>query len=222
LEQSWLVMWPFTSRKSRHQGPSRWSSRVLSYAQRWVPSPKPAEMIKRKLEKLGVKVILNDRVKTGEDGKMTLESNGEEIKADAVVMTIGNKPINSFIQESSWLDEKGWVQVDEFFRVKGAGGKVFAVGDCSNLLMNAAAKVLANGDVLGKNIKATLDAISAGKDLDNVPMKKHVNPGDQIATTIGPKDGVAKIGSMHTQFMLPWFKNSTMFFFKIKGDLGLK
>lgn len=183
--------------------------------------PKPAGMIKSKLEKLGVRIILNDRVKTGEDGKMTLQSNEEDIKADAVVMTIGNKPINSFIQEPSWLDEKGWVQSDEFFRVKGAGGKVFALGDCSNLLQNSAVKIIANAAVLGKNIKATMDAISAGKDLDSVPMGKYVDSSEPIVATIGPKDGVAKIGSTHTQYMLPRFKNYTMFFFKIKSDLGL-
>jgi NADH dehydrogenase FAD-containing subunit len=183
-------------------------------------SVKAASMVQRKLEKLGVKVFLNDKA-SEKDGKMVLEKSGDVIAADEVVTTTGAQPLNQFM-DSTLLNDKGWVEVDDYFRVKGTQGKIFSIGDCCTLLPNSGSQVLGNVPVLGKNIKTVLDAIQAGKSLDELKMKKHVYSPEVYVNTVGPKDGVVYTSMCFTQFLLPSFKNKTFFFFKAKGDLGLK
>jgi NADH dehydrogenase FAD-containing subunit len=179
-----------------------------------------AAMVQRKLEKLGVTVVLSDKA-SEKDGKMVLEKSGKVVAADEVVLTIGAQPLNQFM-DSTLLNDKGWVEVDDYFRVKGTHGKIFSIGDCCTLLPNSGSQVLGNVPVLGKNIKAVLDAIQAGKSLEEVKLKKHVHGPEVFVNTVGPKDGVAVTPLFFTQYMLPSFKNKTFLFFKVKGDLGLK
>jgi NADH dehydrogenase FAD-containing subunit len=183
-------------------------------------SVKAAAMIKRKIEKLGVTVVLGDKA-SEKNGQMVLEKSGEVVAADEIVMTNGIQPLNQFM-DSSLLNGKGWVEVDDFFRVKGTSGKIFSIGDCCTLLPNSGAQVLGNVPVLGKNIKTVLDAIQADKSLEEVKLKKHIHGPEVYVSTVGPKDGVAYTSMFFTQFVLPSFKNNTFFFFKAKGELGLK
>jgi hypothetical protein len=53
-------------------------------------------------------------------------------------------------------------------------------------------------------------------------MRKALEMSSVYVATIGKQTGVAMTPMCHTQFFLPWIKNSTMFLFKPKGDLGLK
>jgi hypothetical protein len=53
-------------------------------------------------------------------------------------------------------------------------------------------------------------------------MRKALASPEVYVTTVGPSTGVVLTPMCHTQFMLPWLKNSTTFLFKPKGDLGLK
>jgi apoptosis-inducing factor 2 len=183
-------------------------------------SKEAAAMAQSKLEALGVKVILNDRAEASH-GTMALKSTGEILEGiDEVVLTVGLSPINkSFIQEPTWLDDKGWIQVDEYLSVQGNGNdhkKFFALGDCCTYLPNAASQILNTiGQPLGKNIMAVLDGkLEALEKI--VPMSPAV-----YAATIGTETGVVMTPYFHTQYILPWIKNATMFLFKAKGDLGL-
>jgi NADH dehydrogenase FAD-containing subunit len=183
-------------------------------------SVKAAAMVQRKLEKLGVKIILGDKA-TEKDGKMVLQKSGEVVDADEVVTTTGAQPLNQFM-DSALLNDKGWVEVDDYFRVKGTHGKVFSIGDCCTLLPNSGSQVMGNVPVLGKNIKTVLDAIQAGTPLADLKLKAHVHSPEVYVNTVGPKDGVAYTSMCFTQFLLPTLKNKTFFFFKAKSDLGLK
>jgi NADH dehydrogenase FAD-containing subunit len=180
-----------------------------------------SKMTQKKLEKLGVKVILNEKV-VDKNGKYFLEKSGKEMTASQVIWTTGLKPLNSFV-DAKFLDKKGWLQVDDYFRVKGAENKLFSIGDCCDLLPNSGSQVLANLGTIGKNIKMVLDA-QEKNDTANMDknMRKALAAPEVIVATVGPSTGVALTPMCHTQFMLPWFKNSTMFLFKPKGDLGLK
>lgn len=120
------------------------------------------------------------------------------------------------------LNDKGWVEVDDYFRVKGTHGKIFSIGDCCTLLPNSGSQVLGNVPVLGKNIKTVLDSIQGGKSLAELKLKAHVHGPEVYVNTVGPKDGVAYTSMCFIQFLLPAFKNKTFFFFKAKADLGLK
>jgi NADH dehydrogenase FAD-containing subunit len=184
-------------------------------------TPNASKMTQTKLEKLGVKVILNEKV-VSKDNKYMLQKSGAEIKANQVIWTTGLKPLNSFLSEPKFLDKNGWLQVDDYFRVKGSNNKLFAIGDCCDLLPNSGNQVLANLGTIGKNIKSVMDAQEKASPNMEKGMRKALSAPEVIVTTIGPDTGVALTPLCHTQFMLPWFKNSTMFLFKPKGDLGLK
>ncbi|KAI2501640.1 Apoptosis-inducing factor [Fragilaria crotonensis] len=188
---------------------------------------KPAAMVQKKLEGLGVKVILNDKAVL-KDGKFVLLSTGEAIDAEEVIKTVGFMPINDFLKDSDLstsLDEKGFIKVDTFLRVEGTSGKIFAVGDCCNYLPNAASQIFSAAPTLAKNLKVTLDALAEHRLLTAESKLKKVvpvSPAPYLATT-GPKSGVVHVkGVFYTQYLLPWLKNSTMFFFKVKSELGFK
>ena len=183
-------------------------------------SVRAAAMAKAKLETLGVEVILNEKVVKNGD-KLVLQKSRKELDAKEVVWTTGLLPINSFM-DRKLLNKRGWIEVDDYFRVKGAQNKLFAIGDCCDLLPNAGNQILNNIGVIGKNIKAVLDSIESGKTLDlEKKMRKVLWNSEVYVATIGKGTGVAVVPGCYTQFFLPWFKNSTMFLSKPKGDLHL-
>jgi apoptosis-inducing factor 2 len=188
-------------------------------------SPAAAAMVKDKLEKMGVTVILNDKAKSDDKGKMVLEKAGTAIEANEVVMTTGLGSCNSFMNALSTdaLNDRGFVNTDDYFRVKGTDGKVFSIGDCCTTLPNSGSQILNNIKVLGNNIKITLDAVTAHQLKPELPGLKKFELGPEVyLATIGPNDGVMFYSSTFwTQYMLPWLKNSTMFFFRVKSELGL-
>ena len=185
-------------------------------------TPKAAAMAMRKLELLGVQVILNDRVKK-EGNRVILENAKKQIDAEQVVWATGFYACNSGFMDAKFLDRKGFIEVDEYFRVKGAENSLFALGDCCDLLPNSGSQVLGTMGIIGKNISAVLDAQQTGN-YENIEkkMRKVLVQPEVYITTLGKQTGVAQTPCCHTQFMLPWAKNSTMFLFKPKGDLGLK
>lgn len=184
-------------------------------------TPKASAMVKKKLEAMGVQVFLNDKVIKNQD-QLILQSSSMVLDADQVAWTTGITSCNSFL-DSSFLDRRGWIEVDEYFRVKGAEKSLFSLGDCCDLLPNAGSQILGTMGVIGKNIAVTLDAIQLGN-FDNVEkkMRRALAQPEIFVTTLGKQTGVAQTPCGHTQFVMPWLKNSSMFLFKPKGDLGLK
>ena len=161
-------------------------------------TPRAATMVKNKLENLGVKVILNDKA-IEHDDKWVLDSNGQELDASEVIKTTGifscaPQCIKSPQLKSKFLDKKGWIQVDDYFRVKGLEQKFFAIGDCCDLLPNAASQVVGNLATIGKNITVILDAIE-NDDVDLLQndveltkkMRKAIQSAEMYVTTIGNK-----------------------------------
>lgn len=189
-------------------------------------SPKAAIMTQKKLVKLGVTIILNERA-TENDGKLTLQTSGEPLESDEIIYTVGITPINSFLSErfADSLNESGWIETDEFFRFQGSSSKMmFCIGDCSTLLPNAGSQVLNNVQVIGKNLHATIAAIKDGNkaSLEDVKLiKAKPEPMKATVVTVGNKDGVFDSSLFHTQFVLPALKNKTMFLFRAKGELGI-
>lgn len=188
-------------------------------------SESAATMLQKKLEKIGVTIILNDKATKSADGKtMTLASSGKEIEAQEVVMTVGLDPINGFLKEgglASSLNEKGFIKTDKFLRIEGTDGKLFGLGDCCTHLPNAGTQILGVIPAVGSNLKVALDAIAEKCLLEEDKLKEIKVQPEAYLCSAGPKQGVFVMKDMfHTQYMLPWVKNSTMFLFKVKGDLG--
>ncbi|CAB9523657.1 Apoptosis-inducing factor homolog [Seminavis robusta] len=183
-------------------------------------SQKASKMVQKKLEKLGVKVILNDKADKKPNGTVVLKHSGDTLVADEVIYTTGLLPVNGFLEEcfEASLNQQGWIETDDCFRMKGEAN-MFCIGDCSTLLANAGNKYLNNMKVIGKNLIVTLDAIANGcmppKEARLVKAKEGL---DVAVVTVGNKEGVAWTPVGHSQFLLPSLKNKTMFF-HAKGQL---
>lgn len=165
-----------------------------------------ARMIEKKLKKLGVKVILNDKA-IDKSGKLVLASTGTELEADEVVKVVGLTAINKFVEIEGALTERGFLNTDEYFRVNGSDGKVFAFGDCCTTLDNAGRLLLDNGPSVAHNMISTHFGLVRDDNL-----KKADNGLKLVIATVGPEDGVFQNPWFHTQYAGPLFKNVTMMF----------
>lgn len=92
------------------------------------------------------------------------------------------------------------LKLDEYFRVRGSGVKLFAIGDCSTFLPNSGVQIMDNAAIIGKNIKATLSALT--KTPSVVPEEKDLVKGkasyQMTISTVGPNDGVFYTPSFYT------------------------
>lgn len=179
-------------------------------------------MAKQKLEKLGVKVILNERgvQETLQDGKsvVVLQGSQEVLEADEVAMVVGLRANNTFVNIDGACDDKGFLETDDYFRVTGSDGKVFGFGDCCTTLRNAAYLIMQNGGVVAHNVKAVLDN---NVDDEEKTLKKMDEGMVGGMVTIGPNDGVAQLPWFSTQYLLPRFKNYTMMIPSSKPLMGI-
>jgi NADH dehydrogenase FAD-containing subunit len=199
-----------------------------------------SKLCHKKLSKLGVDIILNDTVVVLPNKKKTtspmnkqqqqqqqqgpittfhLQKSNIEIQASSVIWTTGITSQNRQFLGKENLTKLGWIQVDDYFRIKG-NSKVFAFGDCCNLLPNTGSQILgSNTNILVHNIKTVLEC-----GVVTVPerkLRKALVQTENYIVTIGKKDGVALTPLVATGIGLPNLKNKNLFLNKIKKDLGL-
>jgi len=175
------------------------------------------EHVKTRLEKLGVKVILNDKV-IEQDGKCVLQSKPTEVlEADEVVYMVGFFAANDFVEIEGSKNDKGFLKTDDYLRVEGGEGRVFAYGDCCTTLPNAGNLLMRNKGFLAHNIKAALEGKTDVADMQKASASFHM-----YICTIGPEDGLVYTSWCATSWFIPPLKNSTMFLFVPKNELGLK
>ncbi|KAG7338535.1 FAD-dependent pyridine nucleotide-disulfide oxidoreductase [Nitzschia inconspicua] len=210
-----------------------------------------SNMVLKKLTKLGVNVILDDKVvpsknknKTGNNKKSKassssptttfhLQNSDQDISANQVIWTTGLTAQNHFMLDPKYLTKKGgWIKVNENFVLTHCdNGRLFAFGDCCDLLPNAGNQVLGAMPVIGHNLKVSVDSFMIGGENDgensstpankrNKLNKSMLQPELYIAT-IGKKDGVALTPFGATGLGLPRLKNKTQFLMKPKNALGL-
>ena len=107
------------------------------------------------LKSRGVKVITGKGVKeiVGKDGKVNkvLLSTGEELDADAVILSMGYIPNSKLAEESGIeLNKYGFIKTCEYMRVENCSSDIFAVGDCAE-----------KRDFLTRKLNATMLASTA-------------------------------------------------------------
>lgn len=183
-------------------------------------NPEASARIKEQLETRGATVLLNEKATDKGNGLVQLSSSGKTIEAETVVMATGISPASDFLKSgelASSLNEYGWIETDDFFRVKGGDGKIFAIGDCCTTLYNAGNQVLSNIAVIGANINASLVGSA-----DESKLKKFAEGPSVYAATTGTDQGVVDMGSFWTTWFFPWLKNTTMFYFRARMELGIK
>lgn len=178
-------------------------------------------MVKRQLEKCGIKIILNDKALAKDDGTYALQSSGEVIPAEIVIPTTGLTANNDFVDIEGCKTELGFLDTDDYFRVNNAGGKIFAIGDCCTTLPNAGSQVMQNVGPIGFNLFTTLQAVQKGEALAELKLQKFAASPHVKCVTTSLDTGVADLGCTYTQYMLPSIKQSTMFFFSPKQMMGM-
>ncbi|KAL1979452.1 hypothetical protein VTN96DRAFT_5939 [Rasamsonia emersonii] len=143
---------------------------LVSASERVLPMLKKSagKAAEKLLAKRDVKVITSRKVVEAvqNDQKWTVKlDNGETLTADAYIATTGVVPNNRFIP-AEYLNEDGWVEVDEYFRVKGKDEQqekqpIYAVGDITAYPIRTSLKVAEQTPVVVANLKA--DILGSGK-----------------------------------------------------------
>ena len=180
--------------------------------------------VERKLRELGVSLTLNRHAKKRDDGEWEAGDATEDMpKSHITVPCIGYSPRNQAMLNgdiSKPLDEKGWIETDDYFRVNGSEGRVFAFGDCCNTGEKTANSIFTNYSVLANNLRVTLECLAIGKspvELAESKLKKVKTPLNLTVLTLGPKDGIADTPLGAYQSLLPPMKNKHMFIARAKG-----
>ena len=101
-----------------------------------VVDPECAQVVTRKLEKNGVKLVMNAKAKgqkkTNDGYDVTIEINGKEevLKADKIIVTVGRRPNGDQTNLKAagiQVDERGFIKVDAQRRTNVPN--IFAIGD---------------------------------------------------------------------------------------------
>lgn len=117
-----------------------------------------SKFAEKELHKLKVKVVKGTRItdsKPTSNGKTELTlSNGETKTVDLYLPITGNLPNTEYVPKSL-LDDKGYVIVDDYLRVKGVEN-IWAVGDVSSLEPSQFVYVVKQVPALAKNLDLVL------------------------------------------------------------------
>lgn len=109
-----------------------------------VVDPECAQVVSRKLEKSGAKILLNAKAKSQKKTKdgyeVTIEINGKEevLKADKIIVTVGRRPNGDQLNLKAagvTVDERGFVKVDAQRRTNVK--HIFSIGDIAGQPMLA-------------------------------------------------------------------------------------
>lgn len=109
-----------------------------------VVEPECAQVVVRKLEKSGVKILINAKAKgqkkTKDGYDVTIEVNGKDevLKADKIIVTVGRRPNGDQMNLKAaevQMDERGFIKVDAQRRTNVS--HIFAIGDIAGQPMLA-------------------------------------------------------------------------------------
>ena len=177
---------------------------------------------KRCLEKMGVKVLLNQRVRAV-TARSVMFNDGSKVASTLVVCTVGNAP-NALIKklgESGQLTlDKGKIVVEGTGQVKGHD-KLWSAGDCSafpkvggGCCPDTAQFAMREGELIGDNIAASIFGH---------PLKTFTFTGLGEMASIGHHMAVANFMGVNFSGILAWFMWRTVYLTKLPGlDRKLK
>ncbi|KAJ4417996.1 hypothetical protein N0V82_005848 [Gnomoniopsis sp. IMI 355080] len=155
---------------------------------------------KAELVKLGVQIKLDARVagsKDLPDGRTEVSLvNGETIVADLYLPTMGMRA-NTEMLDSQYLTEKGFVAVDEFYRVKDLESQgVWALGDVVSKPRAGFLITQKQAAGVAKNIELALN--------DKKPQTVKLMPVDVVACAVGRNRGAGRMGPVKMPSTMVW------------------
>ncbi|TLS30140.1 hypothetical protein PpBr36_03019 [Pyricularia pennisetigena] len=167
------------------------------------------------LTKLNVKVRTESRVQSTEkteDGKIkvTFVGGGEPIVSDVYLPTMGLTPNTQYI-DPKFLNEKKYVAVDEYYRVKGGGAEgVWAAGD---IVSSPRASFLVTEKQAAGVATNILNALAGSP-----PAVVKLMPVDIFAMSVGRDRGVGRMGPIKLLSFMVWLaKGRTLALPKMAG-----
>jgi len=170
-------------------------------------SEKGRKLTTKVLERLGAEVLTGNRANEV-DGKWVV---GEKVFESATVVNCtGYRARNNFMAVGNLgtdcVTEKGWINTDES---EGADGRIFAFGDCCTTGANIGTVITSNYGAIVHNITAKLEELGGGKEKKLKPCSNFIT--FMSVLTLGPENGVAALPFVAFEWLLPAFKNKTMF-----------
>jgi NADH:ubiquinone reductase (H+-translocating) len=170
----------------------------------------------RQLGKMGVNVVLNQRVKAV-TARHILLNDGSRLSTSLTVCTVGNAPHPLLLQlgQAGQLPvERGHILVDATGRVKGKD-TLWAAGDCTAFPLTTgghcpqtAQFACRQGELIGDNIINTLL---------HHPLENFTFTGLGELAAIGHRNAVAQIMGMNFSGLLAWFMWRTIYLGKLPG-----
>ncbi|MES2735422.1 MAG: FAD-dependent oxidoreductase [Verrucomicrobiota bacterium] len=178
--------------------------------------PGLGDYTRRCLEKMGVNLIFNKRVRAVTARTVQL-NDGSTIVSNLVVCTVGNAPhpiLQALGASGAVPLERGKVIVESTGQVKGVE-KVWAAGDCAafpksdgGLCPETAQFAMRQGALIGDNIAATLK---------KKPLKAFKFTGLGELATIGHRKAVAMVLGLRFSGLLAWFMWRSIYLMKLPG-----
>ncbi|TVY81370.1 Oxidoreductase ptaL [Lachnellula suecica] len=197
----------------------------------------PASVTKTATKQLlGLNVTIKASTKVSGSAKMpdgrtelTL-SSGEKVVTDLYLPTVGLVPNSSYLP-SSLVNSFGFVQVDEFLKVKGAKDVWAVGGEITHILptpdsgtFREICSVLKHASAPSEEaqyVNTEKQSIHVAKNIGLVlkgaqPVKYKVDEKDMLAVPVGRKAGTGHMGSMKLpSFMVNMVKGKTLFMDKL-------
>jgi len=146
-------------------------------------SEKGRKLTTKVLERLGAEVLTGNRANEV-DGKWVV---GEKVFESATVVNCTGYRARS----------------------EGADGRIFAFGDCCTTGANIGTVITSNYGAIVHNITAKLEELGGGKEKKLKPCSNFIT--FMSVLTLGPENGVAALPFVAFEWLLPAFKNKTMF-----------
>jgi NADH:ubiquinone reductase (H+-translocating) len=201
-----------------HVEPGDASVTLVHSGDRLLPmlDPSLGDYTARCLEKMGLKVVLNQRVRAA-TARTVLLNDGTKISASLVVCTVGNAPhplLKTLGEAGAIPLERGRVVVEPTGRVVGHD-RLWAAGDCAafpkidgGLCPETAQFALRQGELVGDNIAASRF---------DYPLETFKFTGLGELASIGHHMAVANVAGINFSGLIAWFMWRTIYLSKLPG-----
>lgn len=180
------------------------SPNVLGGAAPWI-----AEIAKKRLEDLGVKILVSKKITDVADKEVLLEA-GEKVPFDILIWTAGIKANGIFSKISGLNIDKSCKIVVDLSLQAHPHSNVFAIGDntwCFDPVSQRAAPTM---------MKTAIDqGALAAKNVINLinekPLEKYKHQSGKFIVPIGGRFGIADLGKVHLIGSMAWFLKQLTF-----------
>jgi NADH dehydrogenase len=165
--------------------------------------PRLVEFGMQRMRELGVEVLTNTKVAAATPNHVDL-SNGDRVPTRTIISAVGTKVPPLVASLDLPKDERGRIVVDEYMRVPGHEGVIWAAGDNASVPLPfkkgqkcppVAIYAMYQGKKIGKNI---------GRGVDGKRPRKFAFPGIGQGASVGNRSAVAELKGIEITGLPAW------------------